>query len=259
MIANISHELRTPLTGIYGAARAMEESGLTDPRLAGELTGMIVDQSAELTRMVDDLLVTARADAGRLRFEVTRVAVADETRAVVHEFRRSGKPIQLDCVPALVLADPLRLRQLLRNLLSNAVRYGGEHVSVVGRLAGDAYEVTIVDDGPGVGDDLADRLFTRFVHTGDRPLTTGSVGLGLAITRLLAEGMEGTVSYSRVEGCSRFTVRLHAAPQEGSAPSADGAHRLAQTKSTPTCGEARPGDPAYSPSGRSEPPVGCRV
>jgi signal transduction histidine kinase len=217
MIANISHELRTPLTGIYGAARAMEESGLTDPRLAGELTGMIVDQSAELTRMVDDLLVTARADAGRLRFEVTRVAVADEARAVVSEFRRSGKSIHLDCAPALVFADPLRLRQVLRNLLSNAVRYGGNHVSVIGRLTDDTYEVSVVDDGPGVGRDVADRLFTRFVHTGDRPLITGSVGLGLAITRLLVEGMEGTVSYSRVEKYSRFAVRIRADPSVGAA------------------------------------------
>lgn len=217
MIANISHELRTPLTGIYGAALALEESGVTDPHLAGELTGMIVDQSAELTRMVDDLLVTARADAGRLRFEVTRVAVADEAKAVIHEFRRSGKPIHLDCAPALVLADPMRLRQVLRNLLSNAVRYGGEHLAVIGRLADQTYELTIVDDGPGVDKDLVARLFTRFVHAGDRPLTTGSVGLGLAITRLLTEGMQGTVSYSRVAECSRFTVRLHPAPQEESA------------------------------------------
>jgi signal transduction histidine kinase len=248
MIANISHELRTPLTGIYGAALAMEESGLTDPHLTGELTGIIVDQSAELTRMVDDLLVTARADAGRLRFEITPVAVIDEARAVVREYRRSGKLIQFGCARALVLADPLRLRQVLRNLLSNAVRYGGKHVGVIGRLVGDTYELAVVDDGPGVGEDLVARLFTRFVHTGDRPLTTGSVGLGLAITKLLVEGMEGSVSYSRTEKCSRFTVRLRAVPQEERTPPADGPRRPTAIGATPACAEARRGDPAYSSS-----------
>jgi hypothetical protein len=91
-----------------------------------------------------------------------------------------------------------------------------------GRLAHETYEAAVIDDRPGVGGDLADRLFTRFVHTGDRPPITGSVGLGLAITRLLVEGMEGTVSYWRVDECSRFAVRLRADPQEGSALLPDG-------------------------------------
>ena len=212
LIANISHELRTPLTGIYAAARTMESSGFDDSQLAGELTEIIVDQSAELTRMIDDLLVSARVDAGRLRFDITRVAVADEARAVVGEFRRCGKPIELDCRPALVLADPLRLRQALRNLVSNAARHGGPQIMVIGRPDGDAFALSVVDNGPGVGADLQDRLFTRFIHTGDRPLITGSVGLGLAITRLLAEGMNGSVGYQRREGRSCFTLRLPAAP-----------------------------------------------
>jgi signal transduction histidine kinase len=217
LLANISHELRTPLTGIYAAARSMESAGFEDPALATELTEIIVDQSADLNRMIDDLLASARVDAGRLRFEAARVPVADEVRAVAAEFRRSGKPIAVDCAPALVLADPLRLRQVLRNLISNAVRHGGPKVAVVGRPDGHAYLLAVVDDGPGVDPDIEDRLFSRFIHSGNRPLVTGSVGLGLGITRLLAEGMGGSAEYKRREEHTWFIVRLPAAPPAESA------------------------------------------
>lgn len=212
LLANISHELRTPLTGIYAAARTIETTGYGDEALAGELNGIIVDQSADLNRMIDDLLVSARSDIGRLRFDSSRVAVHEEVRTVITEFRRCGKSIAVDCTPALVLADPLRLRQVLRNLVSNAVRHGGPVITLIGRPDGQEFSVAVGDNGPGVPAHVEARLFTRFIHSGDRPLITGSVGLGLAITRLLAEGMGGTVAHERRDDQTWFTVRLPAAP-----------------------------------------------
>ena len=217
LLGNISHELRTPLTGIYAAARTIESTGFDDVALASELTGIIVDQSADLNRMIDDLLVSARSDIGRLRFNLVGVPVHEEARTVIAEFGRCGKSLALDCTPAVVLAAPLRLRQVFRNLISNAVRHGGSNITVLGRPDGDGFSVVVSDDGPGVPAQTEARLFTRFVHSADQALITGSVGLGLAITRLLIEGMGGTVVYERRDERTRFTARLRAAPPAESA------------------------------------------
>ena len=212
LIANLSHELRTPLTGIYTAALALEDTGYSEPSLSSELNGMIIDQSADLTRMVEDLLVSAQADAGRLRFDLEPTTVAEIVESMVPEFTRLGADIELEVDPAHVLADPGRLRQVLRNLLSNAVRYGGDSIRVEGVTDGHTYRLTVSDDGPGLPSEIEDRLFERFVHEGDTPLVVGSVGLGLAITRVLTEGMMGEISYARRDGWTCFELDLRREP-----------------------------------------------
>lgn len=207
LIANLSHELRTPLTGIYSAALTIEDTGYADPDLAIELNEMIVDQSADLTRMVEDLLVSARADAGRLSIQLDSIRVSAEVESVASEFRRSTE-ITVKLRDAVVIADPTRLRQILRNLISNAVRHGGDEIAVLGRACERTYELAVVDDGPGVPPEIEPRLFTPFVHDGDRPLVTGSVGLGLSITKVLSEQMDGSIEYERRGGRSWFIVTI---------------------------------------------------
>jgi len=211
LIANLSHELRTPLTGIYTSALTIEDLGFDDIEVASELNSMIVDQSADLNRMVEDLLVSAQADAGRLSFDLRETDPVAEIAGVVKELRRLGTPIATHAVTAPVLADPGRLRQLLRNLLSNAIRHGGPTVAVHGTPIRDSYVIRVEDDGPGLPHEIEGRLFERFVHLGDRPLIVGSVGLGLSISRVLAEGMGGTISYRRTESRTVFEVRLELA------------------------------------------------
>jgi signal transduction histidine kinase len=208
LIANLSHELRTPLTGIYTSALTIEDLGFEDIEVASELTSMIVDQSADLNRMVEDLLVSAQADAGRLSFDLRETDPVAEIEGVVKELRRFGTPVATHTLPAPVLADPGRLRQLLRNLLSNAIRHGGATVEVHGAPIGDSYVIRVEDDGAGVPDEIEGRIFERFVHQGDRPLIVGSVGLGLSITRVLAEGMGGAISYRRAGNRTTFELRL---------------------------------------------------
>lgn len=216
LLANLSHELRTPLTGIYTSALTIEELGEADPETSHELNGLIIEQSADLTRMVEDLLASAQSDAGRLVFTLSPIPVAREVAAVVREFSRAERRVQVEVAEHVVVADPGRLRQLLRNLVSNAVRHGGPTVSIRGSARADGYLLEVIDDGPGVPDEVAPRLFERFVHQGDRPLTTGSVGLGLAISRVLAEGMGGTIAYRRTGGNTVFSVVLRpAAPDQG--------------------------------------------
>lgn len=214
LIANISHELRTPLTGIYGAALAIEDSEF-EPALTRELNGVVIDQSTELKRMVEDLLVSAQAEVGRLSFRTEPVPIAEQVNTTVGEFQRNGERIRVAVAPEIVEADPLRVRQILRNLISNARRHGGEHIEISGLRKNGAYTLVVGDDGPGVPGEIQERLFSPFVHQGDRPLITGSVGLGLSITRLLAEGMGGTISYGREGGITRFRLTL---PISGRAP-----------------------------------------
>jgi signal transduction histidine kinase len=211
LIANISHELRTPLTGIYTSALAIEEVGTSDTDLSQELTGIIIDQSADLTRMVEDLLISAQADAGRLRFDLRPTEIEQLTTGLEREFGRLEAQIDLDVEPGFVLADPGRLRQLLRNLVSNGTKYGNGHVALKGRLSDSTYALEVVDDGPGVSQDLEDRMFERFVHRGDQPLLVGSVGLGLAISKVLAEGMSGRIAYRRSDEETIFEVTLERA------------------------------------------------
>jgi signal transduction histidine kinase len=224
-IANMSHELRTPLTSIYGFSELLLESGLVDPESALDLVTLINTESAELGRMVEDLLVSARAETGGLVFSLEDVNVAREAATVVEPFLRDGRSIAVEVPANEVRVDPLRVRQMIRNLVANALRYGGPAVRISGTVDGDRMIVDVEDDGPGVPAEMEPRLFTRFVHEGDAALTVGSVGLGLAVVKSLAEGMGGGVGYERHDGWTRFRfwVPLASAAATATAPILDGA------------------------------------
>ncbi|MGI9648402.1 MAG: sensor histidine kinase [Acidimicrobiia bacterium] len=207
-IANISHELRTPLTSIFGFSELLLEQGVVDPDQAGELIALINTESGELTRLVEDFLPSPSPQADSLTFQLESVSIPDELEAVVLQLNRAGTVATTRCVDVPVLADPLRVRQMLRNLMSNAQRHGGEDIRVSGRVLGGSYLVVIEDDGPGVPSEMEQRLFSRFVHQGEDPLTKGSIGLGLAVVKIIVEGMNGTVRYERADGWTRFIVRL---------------------------------------------------
>ena len=241
-VANASHELRTPLTSIFGLAHILEEDeDVAASETAGEMVGMIISETHDLSRMVDDLLTTARLDAGALHFQLEDLSVLDEVKEVVDPMAKAGPTYGVDVHPAVVRADRLRLRQVVRNLLSNATKYGGADIRVVGRVASGWYELIVADNGEGIPVELEDRLFQRFLHQGDMPLVLGSVGLGLSIVQALAEGMGGAVWYERDAGWTKFVVRVP----------------MAKTKSESRFREAdltRKRASLESPGGVSEPP-----
>jgi two-component system OmpR family sensor kinase len=172
------------------------------------MVGLIISEAHDLSRMVDDLLTTARLDAGALHFQFEDLPVLEEVREVVDPMAKAGAQFGVDVHPAVVRADRLRLRQVIRNLLSNANKYGGADIRVIGRVASGWYEVIVADNGEGIPKELEDRLFQRFLHQGDMPLVLGSVGLGLSIVQALAEGMGGAVWYERDAGWTKFVVRV---------------------------------------------------
>lgn len=208
-IANASHELRTPLTGITGLALMLAEDPIIEQsESARELLDLVVSESYDLARMVEDLLTAARIDAGALHFTFENVKILDEAHESAGAMQKSGASIEIDCDRATVRADRLRLRQVLRNLLSNSIKYGGRSIRIVGRVEGRTYVCSVVDDGPGIPEEVAGRLFERFVHQGKDTAVRESVGLGLAIVHALANGMGGSITYQRTAGETHFILRL---------------------------------------------------
>lgn len=222
-IASASHELRTPLTSITGLAMLLEEDPTIQENQASlELLELIVSESLDLARMVDDLLTSARLDVGALSYSFEDVEMASELRELTDSMQRVGIEVALDVDPAHVRADRVRLRQVLRNLLSNASRYGGDEIQVTGRKEGKSYVCSVIDNGEGVPHQIADRLFEKFAHKGLDTASPGSVGLGLSIVQALTQGMGGSARYERTDDRTHFIVRLPLASWSGSEVSEPG-------------------------------------
>ena len=211
-LATISHELRTPLTSIYGFSEYLLETEASDPEETMEMLGLINKDSAELSRMVDDLLTAARLESDALSFTYWTVDLRAETEEAIEAMVRSGGAVSVRG-GARAWADPIRVRQIVRNLVSNAIKHGGSSIGVHIKSDGDFASITISDNGEGLTPEIEQRLFDRFVHDGDESLLTGSVGLGLSIARSLARTMGGEIRFVREDGWTRFVVVLPA--QEG--------------------------------------------
>jgi signal transduction histidine kinase len=210
-IASFSHELRTPLTSIYGFADYLVESRLADPHEAMDLVKVIRSDASELSRMVEDILVAARLESGEMNFDdsaVDLMALAHQERDL---FANEGHAIKVHAVPSYAWATEKHVSQILRNLISNAVRYGGSDIDVVVAHTGGQATISVADSGPGVPEEVRDRMFTRFLNEGEMTLLKGSVGLGLSVSRALAAVMGGTIAYERKLGWTNFIVALPAA------------------------------------------------
>ena len=221
IIANISHELRTPLTSIYGFASLLledlSELPVDERSRANRVNAQIIlSESADLSRMVDDLLISVRAEELGVLTKSESLSAASETARVLRPFAQEGTNLTQSIEDAPIWVDGLQFRQIVRNLVANARRHGGSRIAVIGRAGRGSYQLTVVDDGPGVSESLRSRMFERFVHRGSEPLIAGSLGLGLSIARSLAELMGGDLRYERSEGLTRFvlTVPLSTEPIE---------------------------------------------
>ena len=217
-VASVSHELRTPLTSIYGFAQLLGDGGASDPAVTQELVGLIRGEADELSRMVEDLLTAARADAGALAYHLEEFSALTGVERALAPLIKGGEDISIDVIDAQVFADDFRFRQIVRNLVSNARRYGAAPIGVRGGVVNGAYRLTVFDHGEGVAPHVEERMFQRFVHQGHQPLLVGSVGLGLSIVRILAEGMSGSAAYERADGETRFVITFPLADQQREAP-----------------------------------------
>jgi len=203
-IANVSHELRTPLTAVVGLTSELAESEGLDDAERAELLQLVVAQAAEMSNIVEDLLVAARAEVGTIAVEIQSVDLIAQARTTLEGLGISAE--LPDTSPPAVLADPRRLRQILRNLLTNAQRYGGPRRRITaGAFLGRAW-LEVRDNGDGIPDEDVGQIFEPYV-TG-RSGAEGSVGLGLAVARQLAELMGGSLEYERSGAESTFRLEL---------------------------------------------------
>lgn len=216
-VASVSHELRTPLTVVTGMAHELNERWMTlsDVEL-GEFTSMLVDQSRDMADLIEDLLVAARSNIGNVAVRTERVSLEHEITNVLAGFSDIGSStISVDTKSGKVIADPIRVRQILRNLVSNALRYGGRNIEVVTSAEPGTLVVEVIDDGPGIALEDHERIFIAYErahHTAGQP---GSVGLGLTVSRTLAELMGGSLTY-RFNDRSVFRLELPSAIDESS-------------------------------------------
>jgi signal transduction histidine kinase len=209
-LADVSHELRTPLTTIRGNLALLDrDPPLPRPEQA-DIMGDLIGESERLIRLVNDLLILARADAGRkLAHErvLVRPLVDDVCRQA--QLLEPGREILCDRVgDATALGDSDALRQVLLTLLDNAVKHGEGPIRVVVDQTAHQVTIDVQDSGPGMSPQLCDRVFDRF-YRGDGSRSTPGFGLGLSIAKALVEAQHGTIAVeSEVGQGSTFTIRL---------------------------------------------------
>lgn len=212
-IATIAHELRTPLAGVVGFAQVLREGGDgLDPESRDEMIRLVAEQGMDLSNIVDDLLVAAKSEAGTLEVAQVRVDLRAQAAQVLEGWGSVvGGAIRLKVESAAVtIGDPARVRQILRNLISNALRYGGDQIAVRIGKRGDLVFVKVEDNGPGVADEEQDRIFEPYRRAHDAAGVTASMGLGLTISRHLAEMMGGSLTYEKEPSLSIFTLTMPA-------------------------------------------------
>ncbi len=213
-IASISHELRTPLTVVAGMAHELQDQwDEFAPDEIEELVSLMVDQSDDMRNLIEDLLVAARADIGKVSVHMVPVDVGQSIEAVLGALPpRNGSVINNDVHPVTATADPTRVRQIVRNLLTNALRYGGPVIWVSAGSEGDKAFIRVHDNGPGIPPDRQNQIFEPYESVHESIGTPGSVGLGLTISRKLARLMGGDLTYRIADG-SLFELTLELAPE----------------------------------------------
>lgn len=214
-LASVSHELRTPLTGVVGFAELLWDEGetLSEEEKRGIIRN-IAWEAGDLAAIIEDLLVAARSELDLVT--VTRVPI--ESRALIvkmletsHESQDGIRVAEGSADDWRVLGDPARLRQILRNLVSNARHYGGSQIELRSASETDQVHIQVADDGDGLPPEEWEKIFEpyyRFHHVESQP---AALGIGLSISRHLARLMGGDLTYRHEEGWSIFELSLPAA------------------------------------------------
>jgi PAS domain S-box-containing protein len=231
-LANMSHEIRTPLNGVLGMAHALERTAMSDKQR--EMLSVITESGSLLLGILNDLLDAAKIEAGKLELEPSPFNLREAVNSVAALYSGLAAPkglrvsVNVEGAPdRAILADPLRLRQILQNFMNNAVKFterGGIAIHVR-TLVEDAEKarlrIEVRDTGIGMSEETRQRLFARFAQA-DGSITRrfGGTGLGLSIARDLAQLMGGEVGCHSIEGeGSIFFVEFDAAFADSSASS----------------------------------------
>jgi signal transduction histidine kinase len=217
LLAHVSHEVRSPLSAIIGFS-AMLESGSLSAERAPEFAAIIAHNGELLQRLHDDLLDLSRAEAGALCIQPERVAVGSTLKTCVSAIRMDatlgGKDVLIEAVEdaLAVRADPVRLAQILNNLIANAFKYGDNFSPI--RVRAHALEdgfgrIEIANTGPGIPASERQAVFLPFRRSESVGRSVPGAGLGLSIAKLLVEAQGGRIDFESVPGRqTRFWIDL---------------------------------------------------
>jgi PAS domain S-box-containing protein len=229
-LAIVSHEIRTPMNAIIGFARMLDEAGLAKPH--GEYASLILRAGDALMTILNDILDLSKIEAGRIELEEVAFAVADKLKVIEELWRTPAQQkdlylrMEIDAaVPAIVVGDPMRIRQVLFNLVNNAIKFtssGGVTVSVnlgqsPGQRTGAALELRfeVRDTGIGIPAEKQAIIFDAFTQADSSTNRRhGGTGLGLNICKRLVDMMGGQIGVESAPGAGStfwFTVACHEA------------------------------------------------
>jgi len=214
-IATVSHELRTPLASVLGVSEELSDRwDHFDRGEAQELVGLVAAQATDLAMLVEDLLVAAHLETSTITVRTEPVDLRAVCEAAIAECGRTdagADGVVLAGEDQMALGDAPRVRQIVRNLVSNAVKYGGDHISVEPGYRSRP-SVAVIDDGEGIPLEQRESVFDAYYRRDRDTQIVGSLGLGLAISRELARCMGGDLTYHYQDGRSVFLLDLPVLP-----------------------------------------------
>ncbi|NND03941.1 MAG: HAMP domain-containing histidine kinase [Acidimicrobiia bacterium] len=198
LVATVSHELRTPLTTVVGLAAELRDSlEAFDEYELRELVALIASEGREVSTIVEDLLVAAQSETGKLHLNPERVDLVELASEVHRAMPKNGQlGLFVPDQKVWVRADPTRTRQIIRNLIVNADRYGGADVRICVVPGTGRAKLEVRDSGRPLPFREREAIFDRFYRARQVPGLTASVGLGLTVSRQLARDMKGDLTYS---------------------------------------------------------------
>ena len=208
-LSNMSHELRTPLNVIMGFAQMLERDPESEPERRASYVRHMLDAGGQLVALIDQVLDLAKIEAGKLLLSIEPVCTEEVVRSAVQQARVLAREhgITIDdrteqlSLPD-VSADVSRFKQVLMNLLSNAIRYNrrGGRVSVSARREGSSLHIAVRDSGIGIAAGKREQVFEAFNRLGAEQSSVEGTGVGLALTKELVEKMGGGIGFESIEG-----------------------------------------------------------
>ena len=222
-LSRMSHELRTPLNAILGFSQVLDRQEL--PLIQRERVGHIYRAGQHLLSLINEVLEIARIETGRIQLSVEPVCLADALSEALDIIRplASQRRMQIErndfaAPDTNILADRQRLKQVLLNILSNAVKYNrdGERIVIIVEQRTANLRVSVSDNGPGIPSDKRNRLFGAFDRLGAENTTAQGTGLGLALSKRLTEAMGGKIGESQPDKGASFWIEfpIVASPRE---------------------------------------------
>ena len=214
--SNASHELKTPITSIQGYAELLESGMIQDENMKLDFAGRIKKEAINMTGLINDILMISRLEAKDAQVTVSDVRISPLLEDIVESLKpqaaKSQVFIHTDCQPICFRANPQQMKELLGNLMSNAVKYNhpGGQVWVNIRERGEQLLIRVRDNGMGIPENSLERIFERFYRVDKgRSRKQGGTGLGLSIVKHIVNYYHGSIQVkSQLEKGTEFTVTI---------------------------------------------------